>query len=212
MTVVVAAETDTLLYTILRAFETLALRQYEASAPELVTAPKRELVARLQALAPDDAPLERAGLDARIGSLLAALSSDERRAVLVNQGFLLELVGQAIYSSVSAAQEISAETRNVCELGLAASAETRAQTMTALRREFADGEAFLNALIALSPGVLKQLDPLSEALDQHFGAAFGLNFGDLIGEFVSEVDDAATALGADRRKLVGFLTHVMMEA
>lgn len=212
MTVTVAAEKDTLLFAILRAFESLALRHYETLAPEIVTDEKRDLVARLHALAPDDAPLAEAGLDARVDGLLAALKGADRREVLINQAFLLELVGSAIYASAGAADGLSEAARDVFTRGEAASKKTRDLAMASLRETFPSGDAFLDALIAVSPKALKQLDPLSEALDRHFGAAYGLNFGDLIGEFVAEVDDAAGELGADRRKLVGFLTHVLMEA
>ena len=210
MTVVVA-ETEALLGAILRNFEALALRQYEVAAPEAATQEKRDLVARLRALAPDDALLARSDLDVRVQALVERLTSNDRRAVLVNQGFLLEFVGKAIYASVGVVSHISEELREICALGLAASDKSRAAIMEMLRKEFPKGEDFLCALIELSPDVLKQLDPLSEELDRNFGATLGLRFGDLIGDFVSEVDDAAAELGADRRKLVAFLTHIMME-
>ncbi len=202
---------DALFWRIMRNFEDLALRQYQALAPALANEDKRRLVARLESLAPDDALLDQSDMKDRVAALTQILAGRNCRAVLLNEGFLFELVGQAIYRHVYGAKHASDETRELCALGLAANQQTRAATMTSLRLQYPQGDDFLAALIEAAPPLLKAFVSFGEGLDKNFGDAFELNFADILGEVVGEIDEAAVALGADRRKLVGFLASVMME-
>ncbi|MCX7899196.1 MAG: hypothetical protein N2444_03790 [Methylocystis sp.] len=198
---------ETLLWAILRRFETYALARYEAVAPEVINNDKRAVVAALNARG---AKIDSPQLAFETDALIDALASAERRDALINQALLLELVGKAIYANVSLA-DVSSETRDLCALGVRAAEATAAAATQALREDFKSGEAFFAAMIKTSPEMLKKLTPFAETLDREIGPAFGLNFADLIGEFVSDVDEATSALGVDRKKLIAFLTNIMME-
>lgn len=201
------AKAEALLWAILRRFETHALARYEAVAPELVNDDKRALVAALNARA---GAIDSAALDKETSALIDALSSGNRNDTLINQGLLLELVGKAIYANVGSA-DISEETRDLCALGGRAADAAIAAATRELQAEFPSGEAFFASMIKTSPELLKRLTPFAETLDHEVGSAFGMSFADLIGEFVSDVDDLTGSLGVDRKKLIAFLTNVMME-
>lgn len=206
-TAIAPVEAEGLLWAILRRFEAHALARYEAVAPELANDEKRALVAKLTARSAEIGSMRLARESA---VLLDALSSGTRGETLINQGLLLELVGKAIYANVGDAA-VSDATRDLCVLGGRAADAVIATTTGALRAEYPTGEAFFAALIDTSPELLKRLTPFAATLDYEIGPAFGLSFADLIGEFVSEVDEVTGAFGVDRKKLIAFLTHVMME-
>lgn len=206
-TVTAPAKAEALLRAILRRFEAHALARYEEVAPELANNDKRALVATLDARG---GAIDPGPLDSESTVLIDALANATRRETLINQGLLLELVGKAIYANVRDAG-VSDETRDLCALGGRAADAVIATVIEELRGEFPTGDAFFVAFIEASPELLKRLTPFAETLDQEIGPAFGLSFADLIGEFVSEVDDVTNALGVDRKKLIAFLTNVMME-
>lgn len=207
-TVKAPAKAETLLWAILRRFEAHALARYEDVAPELASEEKRALVATLNSRG---AEIDSDPLDRKSSALIDMLSTGARSETLINQAVLLELVGKAIYASAAEAA-VTEETRALCALGGRAADAVIATATRELRDELATGEAFFAAFIKTSPELLKKLMPFAETLDHEIGPAFGLSFADLIGEFVSEVDNVTSALGVDRKKLIAFLTNVMMEA
>src|SRR6185503_331181 len=77
-------ETERLLWALMRKFERLALERYAAHTPALATLEKRRFVARLDALATDEAPLAASILAAPVEELLArARSTDAVSALIV---------------------------------------------------------------------------------------------------------------------------------
>lgn len=198
---------ETLLWAILRRFEATALARYEEVAPELASEEKRALVATLNSRG---AEIDSDLLDRQSSALIDILSTGARRETLINRGLLLELVGKAIYASVAEAA-VSEETRDLCALGGRAADAVIATATRELRAEFATGEAFFAAFIKASPDLLRRLMPFAETLNHEIGPAFGLSFADLVVEFVGEVDEVTSTLGVDRKKLLAFLTNVMME-
>jgi len=206
---------ERLLLTILRSFEALAADQYHRTIGVLLGDEKHHLLEQLDAQVPTDEALETTDLAPPVKHLLTLLRSQDKIQVLIVQGLILELLGQTIYKTVSESAASSPAMRRLCDQGLHANAETRRHVVEALRQEFPQrdnppGADLLDALIARSGPVLDQLNTLGEGLDQHFGEAFGIHFADLMAEFASELLVVCTGLGADRRRLVGFLTRIMM--
>ena len=62
----------------------------------------------------------------------------------------------------------------------------------------------------VSQNVLAALDALAEPVDEIFGDRFGLRFADVMGEFAAGLVSACTALGMQRRKVVGHLAGACM--
>lgn len=207
-----APRPEALLCSILRHFETLALRQYEAVAPELANGKKRALLSALQRLAPDDEALDGAELGELVARLALSVTSRDRRKVLLRQAFLLEIVGQAIYASAGRSGNASDDVRAACALGIAAGEETRKAAFARIADEFEDADTLLASLVEAASGVIMALGPFGGAIDREFGESLGLNFGDLMAESMMTIDAAAARLGVDRSKLAAYLMNVMMEA
>ncbi len=204
-------ERERLIWTMMRSFEELALERYERHVPALATAAKREAVRRLRAEAPDDAALEASALRDPVRELLAlAGAGADGPATLVVQGLVLERLGWTIYARIRSEERASDGARGLAERGFAAAEEAVRAVPALLRERAIAGEALVEEFRRSARLVLARLDALGEGIDAAFGDAYRLRFADLMGEVAAELLDTCIELGANRRKLVCFLTSAMM--
>jgi hypothetical protein len=200
---------EDLFWAILRNFESLALRQYEGFAAPLATPAKREFVQRLVERAPGDGVLGSSPLGAPVRDLVAVATNEDGMATLLLQGLLLERMGQAIYGSVTRNERVSVESR-----ALAASAIEASKSVCAIVPDqlgaAGDGERLFAAFADASGEVLSRMDALGEEIDRVFGEPFGLQFRDIVGEFVASMIPVCTTLGMSRRKVVSHLAGSFM--
>jgi hypothetical protein len=203
-------ESETLLWTILRNFESLALEQYEKYVPSLVTAQKKELISLLTDQVPANTALEQTTLAKPVGDLLACAKSDNEFNSLIIQGLLLEVLGQTIYQTIKDSESFTQSTHDLGTIGLAANASNKQETLKLITDKIGNGDKLYQAFINVSKPVVKNLDALGESLDQHFSEKFGISFSDLMGEFVAELISVSTELGMERRKIVSYLTSTLM--
>jgi hypothetical protein len=202
--------TELLLWSLMDAFERLALTSYEAHSTTLATPEKRQLVARLAALGLDGTMLARSALGAPASALLThARTSDEVSALIV-QGLVLEHMGQAIYRIAQASDRASAESRALAATALVASMSVIAAASARLATRVGTGDALYAVFAEVSHAPLGALDALAEPVDEVFGERFGLRFADVMGEFVADLIGACTALGMQRRKVVAQLAGASM--
>ena len=201
---------ELLIWRILGKLETLALRKYEHSVPELATAAKREVVSTLLQRAPDDAALNATPLSKPLHDLLTAADGAGQTQTLIVQGFVLERLGQVIYKILSAHQAASRTTRDLAFAGSAACSTVIGQATQLIRDQVGGGERLYEMFFGAADGVLRKLDALGDGVDRLFGKQFGLTFSELLGEFTSELLPACIDLGMSRRKLVCRLAGVFM--
>lgn len=97
-------KSELLLWTILRNFELLALKQYEKNVAVLATDEKRELVNLLNSQAPSDEALEETSLTQSIRNLLNSATGPDEVHTLIIQGVLLETLVRSIFTSFSLSQ------------------------------------------------------------------------------------------------------------
>jgi hypothetical protein len=198
-----------LLWTILARFELLAVEQYSASAPALLTSDKQAVVALLRSRVVHD-ELSGTPLEAPIAALLAGVQSRSEARVLIAQGLFLELIGEAIYRTFGENEATSETTRNLCERGACASARAQAIVPDLLRTRIGTGEVLLQAIMNEAAPLLRSLDDLGEGIDASFFDRFGVSFADLMGDVAAELIATCIELDVDRRKFVAFLTSALM--
>lgn len=202
--------TEALLWTILREFESLALAQYAATVPALLTREKEAVVALLGSRIDSDDELAGTQLALPMSDLVACATSANEAHVLITQGLLLESIGEAIYRTFGENSATSLPTRELCAIGLAASLRARAIVPGLLRSRIGCGDVLLQAIMDESAPLLRSLDALGEGLDEHFSERYNIGFADLMGDVAAELIALCTELDIDRRKLVAFLTGALM--
>lgn len=203
-------ELEDLFWAILRRFEVVALRQYDAHAALLATSAKRELVSRLVERVPQDDALEASSLGVPVRGLIDTAANDDVGTTLLVQGLLLEHLGQAIYASVTDNRHVSTESRTLAASAVAASTTVTTQVPDRIRDSIGEGEALFARFAEATSDVLAGLDALGEGVDETFGTPFALQFRDIVGEFVASVIPVCTGLGMNRRKVVSHLAGAFM--
>ncbi len=205
------ARVESLFWTIVYRFESLAARQYASCAPELLTSEKRAFLERAAPLALDG-PEAFAGttLGAPVAELTTSAATNDPRRVLVVQGFFLELLGRTLYRTFGASDASSAETRAVCALGEAAADAGLALLPALLAARIGAGDVLLQAFMDESQSTLASLDSLGEAIDDVFRERYGMSFADIMGDVAAEAIAMCVELGMERRKFVSFLTGALM--
>jgi hypothetical protein len=201
---------ELLLWTILRNFEALALKQYELYVPALVTSQKKELVDLLMSQVPSDIALDGTDLAAPVTNFLQSATGPDDVQTLIIQGLLLETLGQTIYQMFEENEVFSSDTRTMCSTGIAAGQSIKAEVSELIAKKFETDEKLFQAFVSSSRPVIGYLDALGQRLDKHFSERFNISFADLMGEYVAEIIPACGALGMDRRKVVSYLTSVLM--
>ena len=201
---------EALLWTILARFESLAVEQYARTVPTLLTPQKQLVVTRLRSriAAADD--LAGTPLEAPIAALMAGITSSDESRVLIGQGLFLELIGEAIYRSFAENSVTSEATRDMCNVGLAASIRARELVGDLLRTRIGEGDTLLQAIMTEGTPLLHSLDDLGAGIDTYFLDRFGLSFADLMGDVAAELIAMCIELHVDRRKFVAFLTSALM--
>jgi hypothetical protein len=201
---------EALLWTILSRFEALAVEQYAASAPALLTPEKQSAVALLRTRVTDEAFLAGTELEAPLAVLLANATSTREHHVLIAQGLFLESIGEAIYRSFGENAATSEPTRRLCERGFAASARARTIVPGLLRARIGEGDVLLQTIMTEAGPLLRSLDDLGDGIDASFLDRYGVSFADLMGDVAAELIPACVDLGIERRKFVAFLTSALM--
>lgn len=201
---------EALLWTILTQFESLAVEQYRASVPALLTPEKRRVIdlLRTRVAAGDD--LAGTRLESPVAALLATVTSADPTHVLIAQGLFLEFIGQAIYDRFGDNDLTSETTRDLCELGSQASGRAREIVPALLRARIGSGDVLLQAIMTASAPMLRLLDDLGEGIDAYFFDRFSVSFADLMGDVAAELIAVCADLDIDRRKFVAFLTSSLM--
>src|SRR6185436_1172825 len=203
-------ETERLLWALMRKFERLALERYAAHTPALATLEKRRFVARLDALATDEAPLAASILAAPVEELLARARSTDAVSALIVQGLVLEHLGQAIYRVAPDTERASPRTRALAADGHTASVSVTTEAAVEIAERVGTHERLYAVFAEMSEDVMAALDALAEPVDEIFGERFGLRFADVMGEFAAGLITACTALGMQRRKVVAHLAGACM--
>lgn len=203
-------KSELLLWTILRNFELLALKQYEKNVAVLATQEKRELVNLLSSQAPSDEALEEISLTQSIRNLLNSATGPDEIHTLIIQGLLLETLGRTIYQIFENNKVLSSSTRALCSTGLQAGRSVKTKIAKLIIEKMGIGEQLFQTFVTVSRPVIMHLDALGERLDQHLNERFNISFADLMGEFVAELIPLCVELGVERRKIVGHLTGVLM--
>jgi hypothetical protein len=202
--------TEALLWTVLYRFESLAALQYAVRVPALLTPQKQAVVALLSTRTGSSEELTGTRLAAPVAALVQSATGTEEAHVLIAQGLLLELIGEAIYRTFSENALTSAPTRELCERGLAAGGAARELIPGLLRTRIGTGEVLLQAIMTEAAPLLRSLDALGEGIDEQFGQRFNIGFADLMGDVAAELIGICLGLDVDRRKLVAFLTGALM--
>ncbi len=202
--------TEAVLWTILDRFETLAATQYAVSAPALLSPAKAAVVALLQTQPRVRDALAGTRLAEPVSALVASATSGREAHVLIAQGLLLELIGEAIYRTFADNAEASPRTRELCRVGLQASGHARSSIPDLLRSRVGVGDVLLAAIMVEADALLRSLDALGEGIDEVFAERFQVGFADLMGDVAAELISLCIDLDVDRRKLVSFLTGALM--
>jgi hypothetical protein len=202
--------TELLLWVLMHKFERLALERYTAHAPALATAEKRSFVTRLDAFATDETALAASALATPVDELLAHARSTDTVSALIVQGLVLEHLGQAIYSVAKDAGRVSRTSHVLAAAGLAASVAVTTEASAQIAERVGTHERLYPVFAEVSQEVIAALDALAEPVDEIFGDRFGLRFADVMGEFAAGLISACTALGMQRRKVVGHLAGACM--
>jgi hypothetical protein len=202
--------TELLLWVLMHKFERLALERYTAYAPALATIEKRSFVARLGAIATDETALAASALATPVEELLAHARSTDAVSALIVQGLVLEHLGQAIYRVAKDAGRVSRPSQDLAAAGLAASISVTTEASVQIAERVGTHERLYPVFAEMSQTVLAALDAIAEPVDEIFGERFGLRFADVMGEFAAGLISACTALGMQRRKVVGHLAGACM--
>ncbi len=73
-----------------------------------------------------------------------------------------------------------------------------------------NGDDLFATFADVSGDVLSRMDAVGEEIDRVFGAPFGLQFKDIVGEFVAKMIPVCSDLGMSRRKVVSHLAGSFM--
>jgi hypothetical protein len=209
---VAAAELEALLWTVVEPFEALALEQYQRHLPELAALGKAALLARLPP--PDAGAAARAcyGLSAPVERVLASLRAlDGERAVLVAQAYLLETFRATLYDLLAQNPALTQAGRALAALGQAQSRAVLDRVPGLLERRVGGGQALLAALVETTGEALVALDVLGGELERIFAPALALSTSAVMANFLAALVAIAAPLGVDRRRLVLYVTSLMME-
>lgn len=201
---------ENLFWEILRAFEDLALRQYERHVPTLATPAKREFVARLAQRAPDMRTLEASDLAAPVRDLLAEAEQADDVHTLIVQGLILENLAQAIYGTADQNPKVDEQTRHLATIGHNASMSVTEQIPALLPPKFPDSEELFQEFAQRSHEILTRLDALGDGVDRLFGEPFSIHFKDIAGAFVARLIPICSGMGMVRRKVVSHLAGAFM--
>ncbi len=211
-TIVELDQAELLLWTILRKFESLALTQYELYEFPLATAEKHALVDLLFSQASADDALWSTTLYSPVKTLLADAAGSGEFHTLIGQALMLEVLGQTIYQAFSDNELVSPATHALCVMGLKASKANRGKLAALFAEKFGHGTDLVPTFIASSKSVVADLDKLGVGIDEHFSKRFGLQYADLMGDFVAELIPVCVELGIDRRTTIGCLTDALMRS
>lgn len=203
-------ELESLLWTILRNFESLALEKYQTYFPRLATSEKKDLVRQMSELAPDDRALDRSQLAGPVRELLACARQGEAASTLIVQGLVLERFGRILYDTLAKTGTLSPQTHALAVTGKAISGELSDLVPALVTQKMGDGEGLLECFTLDSREVLKRLDTLSEELDRAFAERFQVRFSDTVAEFAADLVQTCTAMGMNRKKLMCHLTACLM--
>jgi hypothetical protein len=201
---------EDLFWEILRAFEDLALAQYENHVPAFATSEKRELGRRLAQRAPDMALLDASVLAAPVRRVLAEAGKPDETHTLFVQGLVLENLAQAIYGTVDQNPKVSEASRELAAFARNASTGVTVRLPGLLAAKFPDGEGMFDAFAEYSHEILLRFDDVGEGVDQTFAEPFGLYFKDIAGAFVAQLIPICTGMGMMRRKVVSHLAGSFM--
>ncbi len=201
---------ENLFWEILRAFEDLALRQYEKHVPVLATSAKREFIARLARRAPDMHTFDASDIAAPVRDLLAEAEQADEVHTLIVQGLILENLAQAIYGTADQNPKVDAESRHLATVGHAASMSVTEQIPALLPAKFEDSEKLFQEFAQRSHEILTRLDTLGEGVDRLFGEPFSIHFKDVAGAFVARLIPICSGMGMVRRKVVSHLAGAFM--
>jgi hypothetical protein len=202
--------TELLLWSLMDEFERLALDRYATYSAGLATAEKKHFVALLAALELPEQALAKSILGRPADALLAHARTRDEVSALVVQGLVLEHMGQAIYRIAQGSERASEPSRALAASGLAASQSVIAAAQARLATRVGTGDALWAIFAEVSHDALGAMDALAEPVDQVFAAHFGLRFSEIMGEFVADLIGSCTALGMQRRKVVGHLAGASM--
>lgn len=201
---------EDLFWEILRAFEGLALSQYETQVPALATDAKRDLGARLLARAPGAERLDASILSVPVRDVLAEAKKADATHTLIVQGLVLENLAQAIYAAVDENPMVSDATRQLAVFARVASDSVTVQVPGLLAAKLPDGDRRFEAFTEHSHEILMRFDAVGEGVDRTFAEPFGLHFKDIAGAFVARLVPICTGLGMMRRKVVSHLAGSFM--
>lgn len=200
--------TEGLLWALVRRFEQLALTQYREHAAPLATDAKASFVAALPT--GGQADLAASPLHGPLEAVLETVRGEGPRRVLVAQGWVLEVLGRAVYRTLLEQDALSAPGRALAEAGLAASASVEAALPALLAERCGAGDALLAAFTGESQPVLERLEALGDVLEEAFAARFQLGFPELIGAFSADLVTSCQAVGLERRVVLGHLASALM--
>jgi hypothetical protein len=193
---------ENLFWEILRAFEDLALQQYERYLPVFATTAKREFVGQLAARAPHMRTLEASEIAAPVAALLAEAKQPDELHTLIVQGLILENLAQAIYSTVDQNPKVDEKTRHLATVGHAASMSVTEQLPVLLPPKFADSEELFQEFAQRSHEILTRLDALGDGVDRLFGDLSSLRISPQVRR---PSDSDLQRYGMVRRKVVSHL-------
>ena len=204
------AETESLLWTIIRRLELLAGRQYEQFAPQLLTESKRQFVDSLMAFSSDGPMDAHPGLNESVTALEQAAARANEAQTLVVQGLILEHLGLTMYRLLARGKALSEGGAALAQSGVAAAESTIEAARARAIEAIGEGTPLFNEIQAASRDVLATLDALGNEIDDVFGNRFGLSFEDLVGDFTSDLTPFLVQMGVNRRELMCFLTSSFM--
>ena len=209
---------ECLLLTSIYQFENLALGLYQKYVPELNVEGKKHLVQLLSKHINLEL-LNQSSLGSPLNELLQVAKGENALKVLVQQGLILEPLGQAIYKILGdktyneEKAVISPQSYEILTLGLKVSRKITEEIPRVFKNVMLNtSESIFEIFTENSSDLLSKLEDLSEAIDEIFGEPFGLQFSDLVGEFTSEILPLCMELNMNRRKLVCHLTSAFMGA
>jgi hypothetical protein len=201
---------ENLFWEILRAFEDLALHQYESQVPTLATRAKRDFVERLTLRAPGLRTLEASEVAEPVRDLLAEAEKADEVHTLIVQGLILENLAQAIYGTADQNPMVDEESRYLAMMGHAASMSVTGQIPALLATRFTDSEQLFQDFAERSHEILTRLDALGDGVDRLFGEPFSIHFKDIAGAFVARLIPICSGMGMVRRKVVTHLAGAFM--
>jgi hypothetical protein len=180
------ASLEAALFSMMKAFEALAVLVYERDATVLCTEQKRRFVATLAGRSPDDEALNQTVLAKPVRELLDKVAHQPNGALLV-QGLVLEQLGRVIYERVQQTAAATPASKELAALGQAAATSVLDLVPALVRERIGTGETLFAAFVQASGPVFSQLDQLGEGVDAVFGTDFDIQFADLMGDLTAEL-------------------------